>query len=122
MTFYQTCLGGTLCFQTVGASPLSEKLPRQLHDSILHATLKQSNLVLMATDMVCESGLIKGNVVSLILHCESEIEIRTCYAKLSEYGKANHPLEHSFWGALFGDLTDRFGVPWILHYDKNCNL
>jgi len=27
-----------------------------------------------------------------------------------------HPLEVTFWNALFGDLTDKFGINWLMHY------
>lgn len=118
MTFYQQCLGGKLSFQTVGESPLANKLPKQMKNSILHAMLSNENLVLMASDMVQEPGLIKGNNIALSLNCNSEIEIKTCYEKLSVGGKANHPLENSFWGALFGDLTDKFGNHWILNFNQ----
>lgn len=121
MTFYKDCLGGELHFQTIGESPLSDKMPTQMKDCILHATLTKNSLILMGTDMVSESGLIKGNAVSLSLNCSSEDEIKTCYAKLSNGGKQNHPLENSFWGALFGDLTDKFGNHWILNFNKNSN-
>jgi PhnB protein len=73
----------------------------------------------MASDMVSEHGLLKGNAVSLMLNCSSEDEINTFYANLSKGGKATHPLENSFWGALFGDLTDKYGNHWLLHYDNN---
>jgi len=118
MTFYQQCLGGKLSFQTVGESPLANKLPKQMKNSILHAILSNENLVLMATDMVQEAGLIQGNNIALSLNCNSELEIKTCYEKLSAGGKANHPLENSFWGALFGDLTDKFGNHWILNFNQ----
>lgn len=118
MTFYQQCLGGKLSFQTVGESPLANKLPKQMKNSILHAMLSNENLVLMATDMVQEAGLIQGNNIALSLSCNSELEIKTCYEKLSAGGKANHPLENSFWGALFGDLTDKFGNHWILNFKQ----
>jgi PhnB protein len=119
MTFYQECLGGKLSFQTIGKSPLSSKMPKKMKDCILHCTLTKGNLILMGSDMVSEDGLIKGNAVSLSLHCNSEKEIKNFYAKLAEGGAANHPLENSFWGALFGDLTDKFGNHWILNYNKN---
>ena len=119
MTFYKECLGGELNFQTVGESPLSEKMPKQMKDSILHSTLTKGALVLMGSDMVSEKGLVKGNSVSLSLNCSSEVEIKNFYAKLSEGGSADHPLEDSFWGALFGDLTDKFGNHWLLNFDKN---
>ncbi len=117
MTFYKNCLGGELSFQTIGESPLADKMPLQMKDCILHSTLTNGAATLMASDMVGENGLTKGNSVSLILNCSSENEIRMLYEKLSEGGKQDHPLELSFWGALFGDLTDKFGHHWLLHYD-----
>ncbi len=121
MIFYKECLGGELNFQTVGESPLSEKMPKQMKDSVLHSTLTKGALVLMGSDIVSEKGLVKGNSVSLSLNCSSEEEIKNFYAKLSEGGSADHPLEDSFWGALFGDLTDKFGNHWLLNFDKNQN-
>jgi PhnB protein len=122
MTFYKRCLGGELVVQTIGESPLSEKMPLQMKECVLHSTLTKGNLVLMGSDMVSEEGLTRGNSVSLMLNCSSEEEIRTCYKKLSSGGEATHPLEDTFWGALFGDLTDKFGNRWMLHYDKNQKL
>jgi PhnB protein len=119
MEFYKECLGGELSLQTIGESPLADKLPPQMKQSILHSTLINGALQIMASDMVAEQGLMKGNAVSLMLNCSSEDEINTFYANLSKGGKATHPLENSFWGALFGDLTDKFGNHWLLHYDKN---
>jgi len=119
MIFYKECLGGELFVQTVGESPLSDKMPPQMKECILHATLTKGALVLMGSDMVDEKGLLKGNSVSLMLNCSSEEEIKTCFEKLSSGGKKDHPLEDSFWGALFGDLTDKFGNHWLLHFDKS---
>jgi PhnB protein len=118
MTFYKNCLGGELSLQTIGESPLSEKMPEKMKNCILHSTLTKDNFVLMASDMVAEKGLIKGNAVSLMLNCDSEKELRQFYNKLSEEGEQTHPIETSFWGALFGDLTDKFGNQWLLHYQN----
>ena len=119
MTFYKNCLGGELELQTIGESPLADKMPVQMKDSILHATLTNDKLILMGSDMVGNNGLLKGNAVSLMLDCNSEKETQLFYATLSEDGEATHPLEISFWGALFGGLTDKFGNHWLLHFDKN---
>jgi len=119
MTFYKNCLGGELELQTIGESPLADKMPVQMKDSILHATLTNDKLILMGSDMVDNNGLIKGNAVSLMLDCNSEKETQLFYATLSEDGESTHPLEISFWGALFGGLTDKFGNHWLLHFDKN---
>lgn len=116
MTFYQECLGGELSFQTVGESPMAARMPARMKHCIIHAVLTTNELVLMGSDMVGEQGLKKGNSVSMMLHCNSEEDTRAFYDKLSEGGRQTHPLEHTFWGALFGDLTDKFGNQWLLHY------
>ena len=119
MTFYKETLGGELSLQTGGESPLSEKIPPHMKNAVLHATLTKGAWVLMGSDMVGDQGLLRGNAVSLMLDCGSEEEIRACYARLSAEGQATSPLEHTSWGALFGDLTDKFGNQWLLHFDKN---
>lgn len=119
MTFYQECLGGTLFFQTVGDSPLSGQMPPKMKNCILHAALTKGDLVLTGSDMVSEHGLVKGNGVSLMLNCSSEDEIRGTHARLSEGGEPTHPVEDTFWGALFGSLTDKFGIHWLLNFDRN---
>ena len=118
MTFYKKCLGGDLYLQTIGESPLSGKMPAQMKEGILHSTLRNGNMVIIASDMVSEKGIIKGNSVSLMLCCSSEKEIKSLYKKLSSGGNADHPLEETFWGAIFGDLTDRYGNHWLLNFTK----
>ncbi len=119
MHFYRECLGGELSFQTAGESPLSEKLPTKMKDCIVHSTLKNETFVIMASDMVNDKGLIKGNAVSLLLNCSSEEEIKNRYAKLSSGGEATYPPTVSFWGALFGNLIDKYGNHWILNYNRD---
>ena len=119
MTFYKECIGGELSFQTIGESPMAEQMPEKVRDYILHSTLVKGDLILMGSDMVPDEGLRKGNAISLMLDCSSEEEIKGLYEALSKDGKKDHPLETSFWGATFGDITDKFGNHWLLHFDKN---
>ncbi len=119
MTFYKECLGGELMVQAISETPMADKLPPEMADCILHSTLTQDGFTLMASDMVGDMGLIRGNNVSLMLNCSSEEEIRAAYKNLSMGGQTTHQLEDTFWGALFGDLTDKFGNQWLLHFEKN---
>ncbi len=121
MSFYKKCLGGKLTFQTIGESPLAEKMPEKMKNCILHAQLTKDKLQLMGSDMVPKEGLIKGNTVSLSLHCKSEKEIQTFYEKLSVKGKPTHPIEKTFFGSLLGGLTDRYGNNWLLIFENNEN-
>ncbi|MEQ8219935.1 MAG: VOC family protein [Arenibacter sp.] len=118
MTFYQECLGGNLQFRTLGESLLSNKMPKNMKDCILHATLTKEYMLLQGSDMAPHTGLIKGNTISLYLGCSSEEEIKEVYKKLSADGTADHPLADTFWGTLFGNLTDKFGNHWLLNYRK----
>ena len=116
MSFYKDCLGGELTLQKVGESPMAHNMPQQMQDKIMHATLKNDGFIIMASDLCDENGLVKGNDVSLMLDCDSEKQIRNTYERLSEGGKKTHPLEKTFWNALFGDLTDKFGINWLMNY------
>jgi PhnB protein len=121
MNFYKDCLGGELTLQTIGESPLADKMPAAMKECILHATLTKGSLILMGSDMVGEKGLQKGNAVSMAINCSSEEEIQNFYEKLSAGGTKDHALEQSFWGATFGDLTDKYGNHWLLNFEKSRN-
>lgn len=118
MEFYQACIGGKLDFQTVGESPLAGTMPAKMKSRIMHATLTNGSLVIMGSDMTPQSGCVSGNAVSLLLNFPTEDETRECYERLVQGGSADHPLNITFWGALFGDLTDKYGNHWLL----NCAL
>lgn len=123
MSFYRECLGGHLSFRTVGEADSVEVLPEPLRNTVVQATLVSGALVLTGSDMVGEEGLIKGNTVSLLLHCNSEKETRDCYRKLSTGGMASYPLQDTVAGGLFGSLKDKYGHHWLLScndiYQKN---
>ncbi len=119
MTFYKKCLGGELTFQTFGNSPMGAQCPAGMEDQILHSSLTKGELLLMGSDMIGPDGYIKGNNIALSVNCSSEEEINTFYSKLAEGGQIIDPLKVQFWGAIFGVLTDKFGIRWMLNYDKN---
>jgi len=120
MTFYHQCLGGELEIKTFEDSPMAEKMPPEKQQQVMHANIKKDGLVLMASDGGGMSGVLtKGNTISLSLNCSSDQEIEEYFAKLSVGGKIVLPLADQFWGAKFGMLTDKFGMDWMLNFDKN---
>lgn len=116
MEFYQYCLGGELHMQTVGESPLSTQLPAVMKDCILHAHLQHQQFQLMGTDMGNDDMLERGNAISILLDCSNEKELARFYQLLSQDGKPDFPIEKTFWNALIGGVTDKFGTKWLLHY------
>ncbi len=118
MKFYQSCLGGELRIMTVGESPMAASMPKEFQASVMHASLETGKIRIMASDTLGKSRLERGNDVSLMLLCESEAELRDIFAKLSAGGAVTTPVRKEFWGALYADFADRFGVKWMLNFEK----
>jgi PhnB protein len=76
--------------------------------------------VLMGTDAPESMGfsLLQGNNVHINLEPDSLEETERLFAALSEGGKVGMALEKMMWGAVFGSLTDRYGIQWML----NCTV
>ena len=56
-----------------------------------------------------------GNGVHLSLNFASPEEQTAVWDRLAAGATITMPLDQQFFGR-FGMLTDRFGVPWMLHY------
>jgi PhnB protein len=119
MEFYQSLFGGNLELMPIGQSPAKDQFPEDLHNQIMHASLINGDFTIMASDMCGQGDLSRGNGVQLNLNCTTEEEIRELYQKLSENGKVLDDLKEQFWGALFAMVIDKFGVRWMLSYDKS---
>jgi len=118
MKFYQKCLGGTLQFQTIGESPLADKLPKSLKKYILHAHLATDLLSLYASDISPDTGLIRGNNFVITVLLDSEQTIHVLYKKLSRGSIVATPLEKNHWKAYSASITDKYGIQWMLHLPK----
>ncbi len=119
MTFYKDCIGGELSLQTVEGSPIEAQSPAAMKNQILHASLIKDGLILLGSDMTGPGGFTKGNNIALSVNCSSDEEINTFFSKLSEGGKIIDPLKLQFWGAMFGVVTDKFGISWMFIYNKD---
>ncbi len=118
MNFYKECFGGgDLTFMTAGESPMAKDMPAEKHGFIMHAELKRDSFIFYGSDMMRDTAVI-GDNVGMALNCESEDEIRTLFVKLSAGGEVFMPIEDAFWGALFGVVIDKYGVEWMLNYQK----
>ena len=62
---------------------------------------------------------VDGNNIQMSINAETEGEAKKIFDGLSAGGRVNMPLEKTFWGALFGMFTDKFGINWMVNYDYN---
>jgi PhnB protein len=118
MTFYHECLGGELMLQPVAESPMAAQLPSEAGHNILHSSLTRNDISLMGSDMM-GSALVTGNGIGLCLNCNSDEEINAFFNKLAQGGNIKMPLHQTFWGATYGELTDKYGINWMFNYSKN---
>ncbi|MCC2545924.1 VOC family protein [Hymenobacter sp. BT175] len=117
MTFYQQCLGGELMVQTFEGTPAAEHVAPDALQNVMHSSLTTADMVLMASDAGM-GPVSKGDMVSLSINCQSPEEIQRLFELLSAGGTITMPLQDTFWGATFGMFADRFGIDWMVNYDK----
>jgi PhnB protein len=118
MTFYKQALGGDLNIQTVGESPMAQQMPPEAHKNVMHSALTNGTMNLYASDQMGSDGITPGNTITLLINCTSEAEINSLFSKLSAGGKVVHPLKEEFWGSIYGDFSDKFGIRWMMNWDK----
>jgi PhnB protein len=113
MTFYQQVLGGTLELNTFGQYGAPEK---PLADLVMHGLLESPDgLTLMAADTPPGVDRQVGNNITISLSGDDTDRLRGCFAQLAEGGTINVPVEKQMWGDEFGQLTDRFGIGWLVN-------
>jgi uncharacterized glyoxalase superfamily protein PhnB/uncharacterized protein YndB with AHSA1/START domain len=73
--------------------------------------------ILMATDAPKEMGftVTQGNNMHICLEPETKTETKKLFDALSQGGNIVMPLADMFFGAYFGECTDRFGINWMFN-------
>lgn len=117
MTFYHSCLGGDLLLQSVEESSMAKEWPESTQKNILHSSITNGSVLLLASDMSAGGVPDKGNIICISVSFTDEQELKTTFSGLSEGGEITRPL-HSFFGGTIGTLTDRFGIDWIFYYKQ----
>lgn len=114
MTFYRECLGGEL---TINPYPDASGQPSvDPGASVMHAQLTLRGApILMASDSPQPGTLQRGNNFSVSIDCDAREEIDLMFSRLARQGEVRMPLMDAPWGAVFGMLTDQFGVQWMLN-------
>ena len=119
MDFYKDIFGGTLDTMTVGGSPMEKDMPADKKDLIMHSTLTDAKgtVLFSGSDMMRDKAVI-GDNVGISINCDSQKELDDIFAKLSAGGEVFMKPEDVFWGAYFGMTTDKYGVEWMLNFQK----
>lgn len=118
--FYKSIFGGEFSnLQRMKDMPNPPPMSDEEAQNILHMAFPVGNSVLMGMDMPeGRGGINVGNNFMATLDTSSEEETLRIFNGLAEGGIVMMPLDHQFWGAYFGMVTDKFGIQWMLSYVK----
>lgn len=110
--FYGKTLGTKPELMKVAGSPAEKHYPEGWGDKILHAHLPTGdNHFILGSD---GPGYKTPQGMRVVLHVASPAEAERVYKAFSEGGKADMPLDKTFFAKSFGMLTDRFNIPWMI--------
>jgi PhnB protein len=114
MGFYESVLGGTLevmTFADMGGMGVPDAEAQQ----VMHSALTVSESVAVFGSDVpshMEGDFPNGRIA---LSGDDVDTLRGWFDGLAAGGTVNVPLEKAPWGDWFGDLTDKFGVSWMVN-------
>ncbi len=106
-------------FGDIPASPENPPIPEEIKKMILHVELPiTGGHILMGTDAPKEMGftLTKGNNMHICLEPESRAEADRLFNELSAGGNVTMPMADMFFGAYFGEFSDKYGINWMINY------
>lgn len=110
MNFYKTVFGGELTLKSFKEMHAAQTPDQE--DHIMHGQLITADgMTLMGSDD--PEG--KSYPASVALSGEDEAALRTYWDKLVDGATIIAPFETAPWGDIFGMLTDKFGIRWMLN-------
>lgn len=103
--------------------PSSEHPPvaEEIKKMVLHVELPiTGNHILMGTDAPKEMGfkLTKGNNMHLCIEPETREEADRLFNELSAGGKVTMPMADMFFGAYFGEFSDKYKINWMISFQN----
>ena len=121
LNFYVKALNGEIVnLMHFEGSPVEAMATAADKQRVLHSHFKAKEIFFMASD-TGKGGpsLNKNGMVHLSINFDEAAEQERVFTALSEGGAVGMPLQDTFWGAKFGMLTDRFGICWMLNFEKS---
>jgi PhnB protein len=114
--FYERVLGGKIVnILAYGNSPMSEQVPPEWRDKIVHGTFAVGGTVLAGTDVLPE---VKPQGFYVLLSVDDAMDAERIFSALAENGEIHMAIQQTFWSLRFGVLTDQFGVPWEISCEQ----
>jgi PhnB protein len=94
------------------------EVPENAKGKIMHSQLKGGVISFMGSDSTAHDHF-DVSAISLALGGTDEAKLTEIFNKLAEEGKVTQPLEKAPWGDMFGGLTDKYGIDWMVNINAN---
>ncbi len=112
MKFYQSIFGGKLEISHFSDfSKPGEEAPK----GVMHSTLDNGQLTFMASDGMPGRAVTFGDSVNMSLAGDDVEQLTGYFNGLAEGGDVFAPLEKQVWGDIFGMVTDKYGIHWLVN-------
>jgi len=115
-TLYEKVLKGKITvMNSLGATnvPLPPGSGPAAPEYIRFAELELGDSVLLGNDVPADEYRPMSGF-NIALHAHGIAETTRIFDALAEEGKVTVPLTEVAWAPRFGQLVDRFGVPWLI--------
>ncbi len=120
---YKNVFGGEFTslmrFKETGGA---EKMSAEEGEKLMHISLPiGKTTILMGTDALESFGqkVIMGNNNYLCINTATREEADRLFNELSAGGNVEMPMADMFWGDYFGSFFDKFGLGWMISYNKD---
>lgn len=104
---------GNPFLMTYAQAPGGAPVPPDWSDKVMHTAIPLAGGTLMGCDAPPGRSAPMGGF-QVCVEDKDQAEVKRMFEALSEGGNVSMPLAKTFWSPLFGMLTDRFGVNWML--------
>ena len=123
-TFYKSVFGGEFAIISRFKDFSNPEFPISENEAnrIMHIALPiGQHSVLMASDTPKIMGTHNENETrsKISISAESKEEADKLFNGLSAGGQIEMPISDSPWNSYFGMFRDKFGVEWMVDFDKN---
>lgn len=115
MEFYAEVFGGQLTVSTF-ADFGGMGVPETEQGNVMHSQIVVDGKVrLMGADTPSSMPYAEPAGITLALSGDEEPTLRGWWDALAQDGEVGVAMELAPWGDYYGQLTDRFGTPWMVN-------
>ena len=120
--FYKSVFGGEFAMiMRYNEAPKEYQMGETEGNKIMHMALPIGpHTVLMGSDTPeAYSKANEGSNIAISISADSKEQADEIFNGLSAGGKVMMPMANTFWGSYFGMFKDKFGINWMMSFDKN---